>query len=101
VSNWAGAKPPRKDELETHRQDLLRVARVLQAMAELAPHRVRPSWLRSDPGRAEEWRKVSADFKVVTRAFRDSIERGQPSEVRQATLNLQRTCSACHQVAGL
>jgi squalene-hopene/tetraprenyl-beta-curcumene cyclase len=101
VSNWAASKPPSKDELETHRQDLLKVARVLQAMAELAPHRMQPSWPQKQPARAEGWRKVSADFKVVTRAFRDSIDRGEPGEVRRATVNLQRTCVACHEVAGL
>jgi hypothetical protein len=40
VRNWSGAQPPTREEVETHRQDLLQVAQVLQAMAELAPYRM-------------------------------------------------------------
>src|SRR5262245_31412136 len=39
VRRWAGNGPPTKEELEKHQGDLAKTARVLQAMAELAPFR--------------------------------------------------------------
>ena len=101
VRNWSGSRPPTREELQTHQKDLLRVARVVQAMAEVAPFRVVIYVPKEDKKKAEEWRKVSADFKVVARAFRDGIEKAAPAEARKAAVRLQRTCSSCHQLVGL
>src|SRR5947209_16148220 len=73
VADWSGAKPPTQKELETHQTDLLKVARVLQAMAELAPYRGPLVLPKGNEKRAEEWRAVSAQFKTVTRDLRDAI----------------------------
>src|SRR5207302_5746810 len=63
VRDWAGPRPPTQAELRMHQKDLLRVARVLQTMAELAPYRM-PGFLpKVKEQKAEEWRKASADFK--------------------------------------
>src|SRR5262245_5264282 len=63
VRNWSGNRPPTREELETHQKDLLRAARVLQTMAELAPFRLPHIGITVDEKRTEEWRKVSAQFK--------------------------------------
>lgn len=103
VNDWAGAKPPTRLELETHQDDLLRVARVLQAMAELAPFRgdLLPMSAKSKEQVAEEWRKVTAEFKTVTRELRDAIDAIDPSATRKAAVRLQKTCTACHLVVGI
>ena len=101
VRNWSGPRPPTREELQTHRKDLLRAARVMQAMAELAPFRVHIYVPKQNEKQVVEWRKVSAEFKVVTRALRDGIEKTEPAETRKAAVRLQRTCSSCHQLVGL
>jgi hypothetical protein len=100
IKNWSGPRPPTRDELREHRQDLLRVARVIQAMAELAPHR-QNNYVNSDrPPAVERWRRVSADFKAVSRELRDAIDRGRVGATRKAAVRLQQTCNACHDLAG-
>jgi hypothetical protein len=101
VRGWSGPRPPTRDELETHQQDLLQVARVLQAMAELAPFRAQIYVPRDNKPMAESWQQVSAEFKVVTRALRDAIERTDPAETRRVAVRLQRTCSTCHKLIGV
>jgi hypothetical protein len=100
IRDWSGRRPPTKDELHTHQKDLLQVARVLQAMAELAPFRVHIYVPRNDQQKAAEWQKVSADFKAITRALREAIDQRDPAETRNVAIRLQRTCDACHQLAG-
>jgi len=100
VRDWAGPRPPTRAELKAHRKDLLRVARILQTMAELAPYRM-PSFVPQVKQKGEEWRKVTTEFKEVTRALRDTIEKRDPVEVRKTTIRLQQTCTACHKVVGI
>jgi hypothetical protein len=100
VRNWSGAQPPTKEEVQTHRQDLLRVAQVLQAMAELAPYRM-PQYPPNHQGKeklVEEWRKVTGEFKASSRELRDAIQQSEPTEVRKAAVHLQRTCHSCHKL---
>jgi hypothetical protein len=94
VRRWSGKKPPTAQELKAHQTDLLRVARVLQAMAELAPHRV-PGYKEGDK-RIGEWLKISADFKTVTRELREGIEQLDAAGVGKTSLKLQQTCNQCH-----
>jgi hypothetical protein len=101
VRDWSGPKPPTKEELQAHQKDLLQVARVLQAMAELAPFRSDIYLPRDNEKMAEDWRQVSAEFKTLTRALRDAIEKTEPAEARQVSVRLQRTCKSCHKLAGM
>src|SRR5262245_11497600 len=59
VRNWSGSRPPTREELQTHRKDLVQVARVLQAMAEVAPFRVNIYVPKENKQKVEAWRKVS------------------------------------------
>jgi hypothetical protein len=101
VRDWSGPRPPTKEELQAHRKDLLRVARVLQAMAELAPFRREIYVPKNDERRAADWRQVSAEFKTVSRALRDAIEKTDPAETHRVAVRLRRTCGACHKLVGL
>jgi hypothetical protein len=94
VRRWSGNKAPTAKELQAHQADLLKAARVLQAMAELAPFRI-PAYKDGDK-RIGEWLKVSADFKVLTRELREGIQRVDPAGVRKTSLKLQQTCNQCH-----
>lgn len=100
VQDWAGPKPPTREELQTHQKDLLQAVRVMQAMAELAPYRSHIYLPRNNEKMAEEWRQVSAEFKTTSRALHDAIEKADPARTRQVAVQLQRTCYACHKLAG-
>ena len=101
VRDWAGAKPPTQKELDTHRMDLVRTARVLQTLAEMAPHRVDIYIQKNDVQRKEQWFKAAADFKVVTGEFRAALEQADLARTRNSAVKLQQTCTACHKVVGL
>jgi len=101
VADWSGTKPPTKKELETHQKDLLQVARVLQAMAELAPYRGPVVLPKGNDKKAEEWQAVSAQFKTVTRDLREAIQNSDAARTRKVAVRLQQTCNACHAVAGI
>jgi hypothetical protein len=100
VRDWSGAKPPTKEELKTHQKDLLRVARVTRAMAELAPHRKNIYIPMNNAKMDERWKQVCADFKTTTRDMQTAVEKAEPAETRQVAIRLQRTCDACHQLVG-
>jgi cytochrome c556 len=95
VNLLATRKTTTEANLEQYRDDYLRVAKVMQAMAELAPYRGAP-FTRQDPDRVQAWEKVSAEFKQNTAAFRKAIEETDPKRVRTTALTLQGTCNACH-----
>jgi hypothetical protein len=82
-------------EIEKYSADYLRVARVLQAMAELAPHRASER-VRKDERRAKEWAEVSHEFKVRTAEFRQAVEEKDPKKLRLAARALNDTCCHCH-----
>lgn len=101
VRDWSGAKPPTKAELQTHQADLLQMSRVLRAMAELAPYRQTIYMPPNNQKMAESWQQVCGEFKTVTRALHDAIEKTDQAETRQSAVQLQRTCTACHKLVGL
>jgi hypothetical protein len=84
-------------QLEKFQDDYVRVAKVLQAMAELAPHRG-PDFTRNDPVRIKKWAAVSADFKEHTADFRKALEEKDPKKVRITADRLYQTCMNCHDV---
>jgi hypothetical protein len=100
VIDWSGPKPPTQNELVAHHDDLLRVSKVLQSMAALAPHRAALFFPGKDQ-RGEEMRKVAADFKLTTRGLRDSVSSKDPVQVRDAAVRLRQSCLACHKVVGI
>jgi hypothetical protein len=100
VRDWSGSRPPTKEELETHQKDLLRVARVLQVMAEVAPFRRTIYVPENDKNAAEQWRQVCTEFKTVSRDLHWAIERAEPAETRKVAGRLQQTCNACHKLVG-
>lgn len=82
-------------DLEKYNVDYLRIAKVLQAMAELAPFRASEN-VKKDPVRSKEWAKVVAEFKSKTAEFRQAIDATDPKRVRLAALTLHHTCCECH-----
>lgn len=95
VRQLSHRKTTTEADFENYRADYLRVAKVLQAMAELAPHRG-AEFTRNDPQRVANWQRVSAEFKTRTAAFRQAIEQADPKQVRLSVAALQQTCYACH-----
>jgi hypothetical protein len=95
VRDFARRKTTTEAELERYRDDYVRVAKVMQAMAELAPYRGAP-FTRGNPERAQAWEDVSAEFKQKTAAFRRAVEQADPKQVRLTARSLEATCCACH-----
>jgi hypothetical protein len=95
VRDFARRKTTTEAELEQYRTDYVRVAKVMQAMAELAPYRGAP-FTRGNSERAKSWEEVSAEFKQKTAAFRRAVEETDPKGVRTSARSLEQTCCACH-----
>lgn len=85
-------------DLETHRADLLRVAKVMQAMAELAPYRGEDFIDPKNEKRLAAWAQVSAEFKVKSLAFRKAVEEADPKQVRLSAVAMNQACTNCHNV---
>jgi len=101
VRDWSGSKPPTQKELDAHQMDLVRTARVLQTLAELAPHRVEIYVPKTDAKRTAAWFQASANFKTVTGEFRDALEKADLAKTRVTAVKLQKACAGCHQVVGI
>jgi hypothetical protein len=95
VLDFSRKKTTTEAELEQYRDDYVRVAKVMQAMAELAPYRG-PPFTRGVPERVKAWENVSAEFKQKTAAFRRAVEDTDPKRVRTTAQSLEETCCACH-----
>jgi hypothetical protein len=95
VRDFARRKTTTEAELEQYRADYVRVAKVMQAMAELAPYRGAP-FTRGNPERTKGWEEVSAQFKAKTAAFRRAVEDTDPKRVRTTARSLEQTCCDCH-----
>jgi hypothetical protein len=100
VQHWSGPKPPTQEELVTHRHDLLKVARVLKVMSELAPLRLALVVPKNDAKRIEAMHKVTGEFKAVAIELHDAIKLAEPQATRKAAITLNQVCQNCHQVAG-
>jgi hypothetical protein len=101
VQHWSGPKPPTKNELQVHRADLLKVARVLKVMSELAPLRLALVVPKNDQKRVEAMHKVTGEFKAVARDLHDAILKAEPTAAHKAAIQLNQTCMNCHAVAGI
>src|SRR5262249_35110301 len=86
-----------EDHLTQNQADYLRVAKALQAMAELAPFRG-AEFIGKNEKKAKAWADVSAEFKKNTAAFRQAIEESDPKRVRLPAAALNQTCTNCHVV---
>jgi len=95
IRDFAHKKTTTEAELEEYYSDYLRVAKVMQAMAELAPYRA-SQFVRDNQDRMIEWQKTALDFKQKTAAFRKAIEEKDPKKVRMTALDLHHTCCDCH-----
>jgi hypothetical protein len=82
-------------ELDQYQADYTKVAKVMQAMAELAPHRGTVK-IRSDEKLLKQWLDTAADFKKKTAEFRHAVEERDPKKVRTTALELRHTCCDCH-----
>ena len=99
VQHLIGSLSSRRNTTEQmfdqYQVDFLHVAQVLQAMAELAPHRA-TTRIQKDPKLFKEWLETTSDFKQKTGEFRTAIEEKDPKKVRLAARALNDTCCHCH-----
>jgi hypothetical protein len=82
-------------EIEKYSADYLRVARVMQAMAELAPFRAQEHVQKSER-LSKEWRDVAFEFKEGAANFRRAVEEKDPKKLRLAARRMETTCCNCH-----
>jgi hypothetical protein len=95
VHRLAVNKSLTESQLEEYQADYLRVAKGLQAMAQLAPHRGK-EFTRGDQKKEKAWADVSVEFQKVTAELRKSIEERDPKQVRLSAASLSQTCIHCH-----
>src|SRR5262245_36439668 len=82
-------------ELNDSQTDYVRVAKGLQAMAQLAPYRGDP-FTRGNEKKEKAWADVAKDFQKTSASFRIAIEERDPKKVRLAAGSLNQMCTACH-----
>jgi hypothetical protein len=85
-------------EIEKYLDDYVRVAKVLQAMAELAPFRATENVKKSE-SLSKEWQEVARQFKEGALNFRKAVDGKDPKKLRLAAEKLQDTCCHCHGLA--
>jgi hypothetical protein len=85
-------------EIAKYQGEYLRVAKVMQAMAELAPHRATER-VRKSPQLSKEWAEVVAEFKEGGANFRKAVEEQDPKKLRLAAAKMHNTCCHCHGLA--
>jgi len=95
LSRLQNRKTITEAEIEKYSADYLRLARVMQAMAELAPFRAQEH-VRRNEQLTRQWRDVAAEFKESTANFRKAVEERDPKKLRLATRRLEQTCCNCH-----
>jgi hypothetical protein len=98
VMDFSRKKNTTEAELERYQTEYLRVAKVLQTMAQLAPHRATER-VRKDAKLYKEWLDVAAEFKEGTAGFRTAVEEKDPKKVRLAAGKMLDTCCHCHGLA--
>jgi hypothetical protein len=82
-------------ELEKYQVDYVRVAKVMQAMAQLAPYRANER-IKKDDKRLQQWLQTASDFQRKTGDFRKAVEDRDPKKVRLTAFELNHTCCDCH-----
>ena len=97
IMQLANKKTNTEQHLEENQADYLRVAKVMQAMAQLAPFRGK-EFTRGNEKKEKEWADLSLDFQQKTAEFRAAIEDRDPKKVRLAAFALNNTCCHCHQL---
>jgi hypothetical protein len=95
VSQLVRRKDLTEAELDANQDDYLRVAKGLQAMAQLAPHRGQ-EFTRGIEKKVKAWADVSVEFQNVTAELLKAIEERDPKKVRLAVTALNQTCTNCH-----
>lgn len=82
-------------EIDKYSADYLRVAKVMQAMAELAPFRANEH-VQKSAKLAAEWREVAKEFRTGATEFRKAVDEKDPKKLRLAAIAMQNTCCHCH-----
>jgi hypothetical protein len=101
VKDWCGPRPPTRKELQDHRADLMRVARVMQVMAEVAPHRLEFYVSEKDTENAKEWRQRALEFGNAARDLEKAIAKTNAAATLKMALRVQDACRGCHKVVGI
>lgn len=95
VSQLAREKTLTEASLDDNQADYLRVAKGLQAMAQLAPYRG-AEFTRGNKTKEQAWADVAVEFQKVTADLRSAIEQRDPKKVRLSAKSLSETCLHCH-----
>jgi hypothetical protein len=92
VRQWQ-YKGPTTEEISRNRSEMIRIAKIVRAMSELAPYRV-PKNAR--PQVAREWAEVAAEFHETALGLHKAVEKGESTLIRDAAKKLNNTCCHCH-----
>jgi hypothetical protein len=92
VRRWV-ARGVTTAEVEKNKAEMLKIARVIRAMSELAPYRVP---VNAKPAVKNEWARVAAEFHDTAAGLHDAVEKSDPAAIRAAARKLNGTCCHCH-----
>jgi hypothetical protein len=80
--------------LSKEKQDLIRMARINLAMAEITMHYA-PAKPKGGKG-AKEWKQYTTDMKKAAGDLAKAAEAGNSAKVKDAANNLNNACNNCH-----
>ena len=93
--NNLGKRKMAKAQLRKESAELLKMAYINLAMAEITPHYPPPRLRRNKKG-VKEWWQYTADWKTGTKAFLSAVKKGEPEAVKKAANSITNACNGCH-----
>jgi hypothetical protein len=93
--NKLGKFALKRGDLNKEAAQLLRMAYINLALAEIGPHYAPPR--PNDRGKgAKEWKQYTAEWKVATTQFIAAVKKRNPDMVKKAANDITSTCNSCH-----
>jgi hypothetical protein len=92
--NTLGKRALSKMQLGKERAELTKMAYIMLAYAEVAPHYA-PTRPKGGKG-AKEWKQYNDDWRKGTRELLDALKMDSPDKLKKAANNINNACNSCH-----
>jgi cytochrome c556 len=89
-----GKRPLSEDAFKAQRGELLRMAYIVRAVAEVTQHYA-PAKPKGGKG-AKEWKQFTDEMQKASGELIEAIKKGDPAAVKTAASNVTSSCNNCH-----
>jgi hypothetical protein len=94
--NLLGKRALKKSQFDKEKLELLRMAYINLAYAEIVRHYAPRRRTRDGKG-GREWRQYTTDWKAATNELLGAIKKDSPEGVKKASNKITNTCNGCHE----